>query len=870
MPADADAIAAFFDALSPESRYLRFRGHGSAAAQARSYSEADGDARVALIAEHGGRVVAVAGYERLREPRAAEAAFAVADDFQGRGVGTRMLEQLAERAATQGLERFDAEILAENRRMLRVFESAGFEVRREGVGGELRLSLDIRPTERVAERIADRHHRATVASLRPLLAPRSVAVVGASDASGSVGGAIFRNVADSGFEGVVTPVNRSRKTVRGVPAATSVAELAEPPDLAVLAVPAEQVLGVAAEAGAAGVRALVVVSTGFADAGDEHGRARQDRLLAIVRAHGMRLLGPNSLGLLSYLGGTRLNATIGSRRDVRSGEVALSSQSSALGVALLGHAVGRSLGIGSFVSLGNRADISTNDLLEYWGDDDGLRALLLYVESFGNPRRFAEIARRVARRKAIVAVKGSRFHTRLEAPRSHTAAAISGEAVVDALFRQAGVLRVERSGELFDAAELLVRQPLPGGRRVGVVTNSGGLGTLTADACLTRGLGLADLDAVTQKRLRRSLPAADQTENPVDLGIGAGAADYAEAVSALLADPAVDALVVLCAKLSGGEPVQVLDAVEEVAAAGEKPVLCSIVGPDGQPPADGGRRVPNFPFPEACVGALALAADRRDWLARPLGQRPALDDVDPEAARAEVRAFMERDGKGWLPAGTTQRLLATHGIALAPAASCADPDAAAAAAASLVGPVALKAEFPPPEHASDVDAVLLGLEGEPALRAGWEELARRAAAGGRRLERALVQVLVGPGADILLGSVTDPGLGPVVGLGIGGRESGAGRELAFRLLPDTDADADELISAAPGVPARLARFRGGPELDRGALRELVLRFARLLEGVPEIVEADLNPVRVMREGCSVLDARARVAPPPRLERLKTW
>ncbi|HEX8103189.1 MAG TPA: GNAT family N-acetyltransferase [Solirubrobacteraceae bacterium] len=870
-PDDHEAIQAFFDGLDRESLYLRFHGYGSTAALARYYAEADGDARVALLAHLHGRIVAVAGYDRLREPGVAEVAFAVSTDLQGRGAGTRLLEQLAGVAATQGIHRFDAEVLSDNRRMLGVFRSAGFDVRRHGFGGEVRMALDIRPTARLAERIAERDHSATVASLAPMLRPRSVAVVGASNAPGSVGGAIVDNIVAGGFEGVVYPVNRTRTVVRSIRAADRISDLPEIPDLAVLAIPAEEVLEVAEEAAAAGVRALVVVAAGFSDASPE-GAELEDRLLARVREHGLRMLGPNSLGLLRAGDGHRLDATI-SRVAVPAGQVAISSQSGALGIALLGHAAGRGLGVAAFVALGNRADVSTNDLLEVWEEDPDVAIVLLYMESFGNPGRFSQISRRVSRRKPILAVKGQRTRPAEAGSASHTAAAFRTEAGIDALFRQAGVLPVAGTQELFDAAALLAAQPPPPGRRVAILTNSGGLGTVAADACQTRGLRLAEVAPETAAALREALPRADRTSNPIDMGIAAGPADYTAALRRLLADDAVDAAVVLYVEIAGREADAVVRAVAAEGRRHAKPIAASILEADGAvaaasraPDVD----LPTYRFPEACAGVLALAADRRDWLSRPLGQAPVLDGVDGDAARALAAEHLARAGAGWAPTATARALLATHGVSLLASEPCDRVEAAVAAAERAGGPVALKAHFAPPADASDIDAVLLGLEGGAAIETGWRELERRVGVAGRAWAGAVVQPLVPAGIDVLVGSVVDPDLGPLVALGLGGRQAGLLGDTSFRLLPLTDLDITDLVASSRGVAAALRGYRGAPALDADALADLVARFAALVAGLPELRECDLNPVRVLPEGCVVLDARLRLGPPRAAERLKTW
>ena len=453
---DADAILEFFRALSEQSLYMRFHGFPSLGPQVvEQVLESDWAERGALLGslveDSSERVVALANYARLRDPSVAEAAFAVADAYQRRGIGTRLVEQLAERAARHGIERFVAEVLPDNRRMIGVFEALGFEVTRELAGGELEVTFPIARTERFEERLAERDHVAVTASLRPFFQPRSVAVIGASRRRGTIGGELFRNIIEADFAGAAFPVNRDGDSVAGVRGYRSIDEIPDPVDLAVLCVPAAAVLEAAEQALRAGVRALVVISAGFAEVGSE-GIDLQERLLALVRAHGARLIGPNCLGIA--VAEPRLNATFASR-SAPPGNIGFSSQSGALGLALLEAAVSRGLGLSAFVSIGNKADVSTNDLLEWWEEDTTTEAILLYVESFGNPRRFGRIARRVARRKPLLALKSGTSASGQRAASSHTAALAGSDAAVDALFHQAGVIRAATLGELIDVAGLL-------------------------------------------------------------------------------------------------------------------------------------------------------------------------------------------------------------------------------------------------------------------------------------------------------------------------------------------------------------------------------------------------------------------------------
>lgn len=850
-PADYGNIKAFYDRLSEDSLYTRFHGSVRTERPARTDAEADGDTRVVLIGWRANRVVASGSYDRLREPAVAEVAFTVAEDFQGRGVATRMLEQLAQIGAERGIARFDAEVMDSNQAMLAVFRRAGFGVRSRLDFDELLVSLDIQPTEAVQEKIEERDHLGVVASLRCILGPASVAVVGASDEPGSRGGDLFANLIAGGFRGAAVPVNRRGGVVRSVRAARSLSELAEPPELVVVAVPDEEVLDVTAEAAQIGARALLVVSRLADGAGQDTGR----QLLEIVRSAGMRMVGPGTLGVLNNDASVSLRGTFAGA-PVPAGRLAISSQSGAIGIALLGDAAARRLGLSSFASLGSRADVSTNDLLEYWEEDQATAAVILYVETFGNPEHFGRIARRVARRKPILAIKGRRAQDPQAGASSHTAAALRGDALVDALLLQAGVMRFHSGEELFDTAEFFGTQPLPLGPRIGILSNSRGVATLATDACESRGLAVG---------------------RSVAFGPRAGPADYATTLRDLLAGQTIDAVMAYHVDLGGGDPQSVLAAISGAAAGQAKPVVASVLGSDGRRVPRHEGSVPNFSFPETCAGVLARAVERRQWLSRALGQRPEFDGIDAGSAQAQVAAWLDghpsaaaRKDSGWLPLAESEALLATHQIPFVASQSCPDVERAVRAAAALGGPVVLKADFPPPAHAADVDAVLLGLQGPEAVRAGWQELERRCRAAGREWRGLTVQPLAGSGADVLLGALADPDLGQVMAIGLGGRRAGLGRDVAYRLRPVTDIDAHELINASETLSIQLDGFRGSVPLDRLALQELILRFAALLRAVPELVEVDLNPVRCLPDGALVLDMRMRVERRPQAESVTRW
>jgi acetyl coenzyme A synthetase (ADP forming)-like protein len=827
------------------------------------YVDPDGRERGALVGvladkADGERIVALAEYVRLRDPRVAEVAFAVADDQQGRGIGTRLLEQLAARAGEAGIEHFLAQVLPENAAMLSVFRDAGFEVARELGGGEVEVQFPIAPTERFRARVDERDHVAVAASLRPFFAPSSVAVVGASRRRGSIGGELFRNILAADFAGAAYPVNRAGDAVAGVRAFTSVAEIPDPVDLAVICLPAAQVLEAAEAALAKGVRALCIISSGFAEVGTE-GADRQERLVALVRAHGARLVGPNCLGIAVPSIG--LNATF-APRPLPPGRIAFSSQSGALGLALLEKAAERNLGFSSFVSIGNKADVSSNDLLEWWDEDEGTDVVLLYLESFGNPRKFGRLARRVARRKPSLALKAGTTRAGARAASSHTAALAGSEAAVDALFRQAGVLRAKTLEELVDAAALLSSQPLPQGRRVGVVTNAGGLGILCADACEAAGLELPQLGDDTRTALAEVLPREASLANPVDLLGSATAATYEAAIPPLLADPRLDALIVLFVPpvVAGAEEVAaaIRRAVEGVRP--DKPVLAVVVSAEGTPAAlrGDGSPVAAFAYPESAARTLGLAAERAEWLRRPTGTLPDLDGIDAEAARYVVEGALSGSNECWLGADDARSLLDAYGIPLVPERVATSVDDAVAAAGELGYPVVVKTAAAG-AHKTESGGVALDLRDEQQVRAAVERVGAP----------ALVQPYVHGGAELLAGVVQDPVFGPLVAFGPGGVLAELIGAAGFRIAPLTDVDAEELVLG--GKAGRLVRgFRGTPPADENALVELVQRLARVAEDLPEVAELDLNPVIALPQGCVAVDARVRLRARSEPRPVKGW
>jgi len=860
---DAGALAAFFSGLSERSLYQRFHGTREIDDElVAHFLEPNWHDRGVLVgtlagAEGDERIVAVGEYDRLRDPAAAEAAFAVADELQGHGIGTRLLERLAALAGEQGIERFVAQVLPDNRAMLGVFEGAGLEVTRELDGGEFEVCFPIASTERYRTRVDERDHLAVTASLRPFFEPKSVAVIGASRRRGSIGGELFRNVLAADFAGAAYPVNRDGEAVGGVRAYTSIAEVPEIVDLAVVCLPGPHVHAAAEAALVSGVKALCVISSGFAEVGAE-GRERQELLLGLVRAHGGRLVGPNCLGIaVPRLG---LNATFGPR-PLPPGPIAFSSQSGALGLALLEKASERRLGFSAFVSIGNKADVSSNDLLEWWEDDDETELVLLYLESFGNPHKFARLAWRIARRKPVLALKAGSTEAGARAASSHTAALASSDTAVEALFRQAGVIRADTLEELVDAAALLSSQPLPRGRRVGVVTNAGGLGILCADACAAAGLELPELSEETRAALQPLLPEDASLANPVDLLGSATGSTFEAVIPALLEDKRLDSLIVLFVPpvVAGAEEVAVAiqDAVGRAGTA--KPVLAVLISRDGTPAAlrDGGSAVASFAYPESAARALGLAAARAEWLRRPVGAIPALE-VDRAEARRIVDDALAGRGETWLEARATRDLLTAYGIPVVPERFARSADEAVEAALALGLPAVLKTAVPG-AHKTEQGGVALDLRDEQQVRAAAERIGLP----------VLVQPMVSGGAELLAGIVQDPVFGPLVAFGPGGVFAELIGDAAFRIAPLADVDAKELVHE--GKAGRLvAGFRGAPAADPAALVDLLHRLSLLAEDFPEVAELDLNPVIALPDGCVAVDARVRLAVRAPGSALKSW
>ena len=852
---DRDELVALFRSLSPDSAYARFL-----ALRPDIERLADGFANVdyrdvyTLIAESGGHAVATASYFReTARPERAEAAFAVADAWQGLGLGTLLLERLAQVAPEAGIEVFDAWTRSDNRAMLTVFRDCGFTLASREDDDLVHVWLDVARTEAFADRHAVRAATAAHRSIKPFFEPQSVAVIGASRSRSKIGGQMFWNLVAGGFRGALYPVNPGVTDVEGHRAYPSVLDIPGPVDLAVITVPAAHVEGVVDECIRKGIRAVVVISAGFAEVGPE-GRAAQEALLDRVRRAGIRMVGPNCMGLLNTDPAIQLNSTFADHLPPR-GRVAMSTQSGALGLAVLDYVHRLNLGISSFISVGNKADVSGNDLIQYWSEDPGTDVILLYLESFGNPRKFAEIARRTSKLKPIVAVKAGRSQAGLRAAQSHTGALATDDAVVEALFRQSGVIRTRTLEEMFDVSALLAHGRLPAGRRVAILTNAGGAAILAADACEAERLDVTPVGEATVAALRGFLPAAASTSNPIDMIASATPEQYRRAIPLLLADDTVDSLIVVYVPPVLSDPGAVADAIAAGVREGAspKPVLVTFTRAAGVP--ESLRELPAYAFPERAATALARVTEYAVWKQHAPTLQRAAAPFDARQVRARLQAAIA-SGAGWLGAEDVEAVLRSAGIPLVASVIVTTEDEAAAAARAVGWPVALKAVGAAIVHKTEVQGVALGLEDAGAIR--------RAAAGmrerlGSQLEGFLVQAMAGSAPEFLVGCVNDPLFGPVVACGAGGTLAELLGDMSFRLPPVTEGDAHAMLEGLRTV-ALLRGYRGEAARDEAALAQILVRVSALVDAMPEIVEMDLNPVRVYAQGALVLDARIRVAP----------
>jgi acetyl coenzyme A synthetase (ADP forming)-like protein len=870
-PDDRERLLEHFKGLSQQSRYYRFFGlkRSMSDAELVRLTQLDFVTHVGLVATlrdaTGEHFIGVARYIRVADPTHAEVSFAVLDEHQGRGIGSILLDHLSRIARASGIVELEADVLGDNNRMLEVFAKSGFKVRRSNAYGVIHVAFPTAETDLTIAAGSGREWFAAARSVAWILKPRSVAVIGASRDPQKIGGAIVANLKRFGFKGPVYPVNRSAMEVQELRSYGSVSAVGAPIDLAVIAVPAEAVEAELADCVRAGVHAAVVISSGFAEVSDA-GRARQQRIFELVRQSGMRMVGPNCMGVLNTDPAVQLNATF-APLEPPSGNIGMYSQSGALGTAILDHARQRNLGLSSFISAGNRADVSNNDLLAYWADDPDTAVIVLYLESVGNPKKFARLAREVASKKPIVAVKSGHSTAGSRAAASHSGSLAILDVAVDALFEQAGVLRTATLEELFDVSAMLSMQPVPMGSRVGVVTNAGGPAILLADACEARGLTLPRLAPVTIDRLCTFLPHIGGFSNPIDMTSNAGARDYERTIAAVGNDPNVDAVVAIYIPPMAMQPEAAAAGIARGAAAmpAHKPVLTVFLSTAGPPPElnQGARgAIPAYKFPENAAMALAAATRYGRWRARARGEVVTLGRFARETIRTVVeRALEDAVTPRWLGPIDLAMMLRAAGIEVALAERTAVGDARAVAD-RLGYPLVAKAIVPGLEHKSVVGGVILDLDSSIAVAAAVRTLQERTAAIGAELEGVLLQRQIAGGIEMMAGVTSDPTFGPLLECGLGGTMAELFMDVAFRLHPVSDLDADEMVRTLRSSPL-LDGYRGTPAGDRTAMNTLMTRLSALVEVVPELVELDLNPVKLLApgKGAIVVDGRILLRPP---------
>ncbi|MBM6404000.1 GNAT family N-acetyltransferase [Phycicoccus sp. CSK15P-2] len=846
-PDDADGIRRFHAAQSDESIYLRFFAplRRLSDADVHRFTHVDYADRVALVVTMREEIIGIGRFDRL-DTRSAEVAFNISDHYQGKGIGSVLLEHLAAIGRDLGIVRFTAEVLPQNRRMLAVFSDAGYEVSRRLEDGVVEVGFDIEPTDRSRAVEMSREHRAEAQSLRALLRPTVVAVIGASRDADTFGGRLLDRLLDAGFTGEVHPVNPNVSGLRRLRSYPSVRDVPGPVDLAVVAVPADHVLDVVDECAEAGVKGLLVVSSGFAEDG-EAGAARQNELVRRARGSGMRLVGPNSFGVINNDPEVRLNASLAPTLPPP-GRLGLFAQSGALGIAVLASAARRNLGISTFGSAGNRADVSGNDFMQYWIDDDSTDAVGLYLESMGNPRKFSRIARKLALIKPVIVVKSG--VSRFGVPPGHRVRATKARPeVFSAMLRQAGVIRVENVHQLFDVAQIVAHQPLPRGVRVGVVANSAALGALAADACTSWDL--------------------EVTHGPVTLAGEATAEDFRAALDEVFADPAVDSVVAGFIPPLATDDATVAAAVRDAAVGRDKPVVATFLGmrgvDDGQAtvPGTGGgtRAVPVYAMPEDAVRALAAATRYGQWRARDHGTPVAPVGINRRVAEDVVGTVLAETPAGRrLTHDEAATLLSAYGIHAWRQYRVGSVEEAVAAADEVGWPVVLKSDAPLVRHGSGPGGVRLYLGDEYALRDAWASLTRNLAP--LQADTFVVQKMGSDGVPVVVTSDEDPLFGPVIGFSVAGLPTELLGDVAHRIPPLTDVTVSELISSVKAAPV-LHGYRGQAPVHRAALADLIARVSVLADDMPEVFSLVLNPVNAHPGGVEVLGADITLAPAPR-------
>ncbi|HSO16883.1 MAG TPA: GNAT family N-acetyltransferase [Arthrobacter sp.] len=847
-PSDADAVQAFHGGQSQKSIYMRFFAFKSklSAKELKRFTEVDYKDRVALVITIGGEIMGIGRYDRLDDPEEAEVAFNIADAHQGRGIGSILLEHLAAAARENGIRKFSAEVLPENRKMLMVFSDAGYDVKRHFDDGVVSLEFNIDPTDKSRAVMESREHRAEARSIQELLAPSSVAVIGASRKWGAVGYQLLEHIIEGRFTGPVYAINPEAFELAGMLSFARLSEVPGPVNLAIIAVPYAEVPKVVEECGAAGVKGIVVATAGYADDG-ERGLARQRELVRQARANGMRVIGPASLGIMNTNPAVSLNASMAPALGRRGG-LGLFSQSAAIGVSLYAASSRRRVGISTFLSAGNRADVSGNDMMQFWEDDADTTAVGLYLESIGNPRKFSRLARRLARTKPVIVAKSDAMGL----PPGHAVRTTQAPPeALDAMMRQAGVIRVETIEQLMDVAQIVSSQPLPKGPGVAVFSNSRALGKVVADSAVAQGLGVEQI----------------VTDVDLDAGMSVALPALRHSLQEVLTADTVHAVVVALLPAHGLTVEKIAGVLAECSVAAGKPVVAAFSGlldpsiyVEGMVGDQAGSPVvPCYSNPGAAVAALGSVVRYAQWLGRDQGLFVEPEGCDPEGTHDELERLLDKVGGEHLvrlDAETAAGLLARYGIRVVPSAGFETADEAVAAADRLGWPVALKTTDPALRHRLDLGGVRLDIQDADSLRRNVLEMRKSLERyGSPSLE---VQTMAPVGQACTFRAIEDPLLGPVVSFGLAGDAVNLLDDWAHRVPPLSGSDLHDFIRA-PRASRKLFGYQGLPAVDAKALEDLAARLTRLKDNHPEIALVDFNPVLAGPEGASILSADVRIA-----------
>jgi acetyltransferase len=866
---DAEQCLAFLSRLGPDSQYL-WQHHiplQMTPDEAQRFCTVDYQNSFALVGEvlkqKKKEIVAIGRYYRLPRKTSAEVAIVIEDAYRRKGIGTRLVECLVNAARDNGISTFEADVSENNKDITALLKGYGFHVDRQLGANAFHVAFPIALTKQEKHKEEERDRAATIASIRHLLCPKSVALIGASRYPGTIGYLMLHCMLQGGYTGTVYPVNPNVSSVMSVKTYPSILDVPDEVDMAVIAVPAKLVARVADECGQKGVHTLIVISDGFREVGPE-GAAREQELRNIALGHGMRVAGPNCMGILNTDPQISLNSTF-SPVFPPPGNVAFLSQSGAMGLTILEYANNLNLGVSTFVSVGNRVDISPNDLLEYWEEDKATKIILLYLESFGNPRKFAQIARRVSAKKPIVVVKGGSTAAGSRAAASHTGSMATSDISTDVLFKYAGILRAATMEELFDIASVLSNQPLPKGRKLAILTNGGGPGIIAADASARQNLTLPQFSPETVKKLKSVIKRDIVINNPLDTTAGATAEEFRDILQVLAEENDIDSVLAIFIPPIVSNKAASQAAISSVAPIfwkHQKPLVACFLGERGSTAKLGsnGHFVPCYPFPEEAVSALARAVEYAENRKKPVGEIPKFQGIERGKARRIIEKAMTASSQRpfWLGATETYDLLDCYGIHEAPMAIAKTAGEAAERAAKMGFPVVVKLVSATITHKTDVGGVVIGLKSASEVKKAFDTIKANLTKLGRQneMQGVMVQRMVTGGIETIVGVTQDPSFGPLMMFGAGGIYAELMKDIAIRLPPLTDLDAKEMIKSIK-MAKMLEGYRDTPAGDTDAVEDLLLRLSTMVEDIHQISELDFNPVKVMPkgQGAWVVDAR---------------